>query len=340
MESNHSSIFIPSVVRNAFTEQELHEIYHADSSRIFQLLQKYGSRVYQGSTTAENPFSGAFDVTAIRVGFLKAFFPTAIARRSYLHLQSLADVTFGPDHFTTRSGVQSYLLNQTMFGAGRLVYQDRTYELAPGDVFFLDCHQPHDYRAASPDGWGYRFAHFDGYAMPDYSAQILSSGNAVFRFETDSPFDAWFTLLFDINRSDAPNCEFLSSNLLGNLLTEIMKTLPIFDAHTIPEHIQGICAWLTNHCCEEFSLDTVAAQGNLSKYHLSREFKRYMGRTIFDYVNQARLVIAKELMRYTDMPLSAISEYLGLDDQGTLSRLFRRLEGMSPREYRRQWKGL
>jgi AraC-like DNA-binding protein len=78
----------------------------------------------------------------------------------------------------------------------------------------------------------------------------------------------------------------------------------------------------------------------MSKYYMSREFKRCTGKTLFDFITDARIDTAKKLLRYTDLPVSIITDYAGFMDQSNFSRLFRLIEGVSPVAYRKQWNGI
>ena len=90
------------------------------------------------------------------------FFPSTFARKALLYLQLLCSVTFSEKHYTIRKDLPSYLIAQTFYGKGLLRYDGKEYTLVPGDLFFIDCRQKHEYFAVSKKGWGYRFIHFDG----------------------------------------------------------------------------------------------------------------------------------------------------------------------------------
>jgi len=279
-----------------------------------------------------------YELSTIDLRFHKFFAPSAIARRSYLFLQNLADVVFGPGHYTKRENLQSYLLAKTTSGAGVLNYLGKTYELNPGDVILLDCRRHHDYHAVSPEGWGYIIIHFDGIAMEDYYSQIIAENNVRFRFNEGGKFDELLRQLFDINKSYTIKCEMLTNCILTQMLTEIMNQLQQFSTDVIPRRIQEICLWLTEHCCDKMRLDDIASAFNISKFYISHEFKNCMGMTIFDFLLDERFKIAKGLLRYTEMSIAAITEYVGYENQSAFCRLFRHKEGLSAMEYRNQWK--
>jgi AraC family transcriptional regulator len=83
------------------------------------------------------------------------------------------------------------------------------------------------------------------------------------------------------------------------------------------------------------SLDEIATEVGLSRYHFSRAFKASTGLAPHRYVTLRRIDRAKELLRSTDTPLIDVALAVGFSSQSHLCDSFRRFVGVSPREYRR-----
>lgn len=84
---------------------------------------------------------------------------------------------------------------------------------------------------------------------------------------------------------------------------------------------------------------TVQQLADLEHYHRSYYadwFFRETGTTPSAYIQEVRLKKAKELLRDTTLPVLHIAMQVGLEHQSSLTRLFQRIEGMTPSEYRKQ----
>lgn len=341
MKEEILSKLIPDAIRKTMTQKEIETLLEMDSSDLKQHIAQY---IRQKSDCIENRTSavGEYILPIQSVAFTKSFYPSATARRSFLHLLTLTDVVYGQGYSTTRKNLPAFFLTQTFSGAGYLEYMGRGYQVHPGDVMLIDCRREHHFRADSPEGWGYRLAYFDGLAMPDMFSLVSANGNYVLPMnKNDFPrFFSLFSCLFDLNTEDAPENEYRTNCILTQMITELLDRVTPSETNQLPSRIEEIASWLTFHCCETITLDTVAEQFNISKFHLSREFKRYMGVTVFQYLTDARLLRAKELLRHTELPVSWISESTQLGSPNAFARLFKQKEDITPSSYRKQWKGI
>jgi AraC-like DNA-binding protein len=85
--------------------------------------------------------------------------------------------------------------------------------------------------------------------------------------------------------------------------------------------------------------DDLAAIVNLSTSYFFRAFRETFGETPFAYVARERMRRAQELMLRSKEPLSQIALDCGLCDQAHFTRVFRRVVGMTPRTWLRQFAG-
>ena len=71
--------------------------------------------------------------------------------------------------------------------------------------------------------------------------------------------------------------------------------------------------------------------------YLTRVFKEQFGLSVTSYLVQLRITQAKRLLRFSDASMEAVAQECGLHDANYFSRLFKKIEGITPGEYRRRW---
>ena len=86
----------------------------------------------------------------------------------------------------------------------------------------------------------------------------------------------------------------------------------------------------------DLSLKRFANELFLNTSYLSSLFKKETGMTLTDYVNQQRISYAKRLLKSTTLSIQNVAATVGISDIHYFTRLFRRITGVSPREYRKQ----
>lgn len=100
--------------------------------------------------------------------------------------------------------------------------------------------------------------------------------------------------------------------------------------------LQQITDWMADHLAEEFSLEQLAAQAGLSKFHFQRLFKRALGVSPSRYHINLRMNLARRLLRETQKSVVEIALEIGYTNPSHFAQLFRREAGLSPSDYRRQ----
>ena len=91
---------------------------------------------------------------------------------------------------------------------------------------------------------------------------------------------------------------------------------------------------------ERISVQSIAEALGVSPNHLSALFKKSEGITLTEFIHQKRLDRSRELLRYSTMSISEISEQLMFSSQSHFCRLFREAFDQTPSEYRKRngWK--
>ncbi len=93
--------------------------------------------------------------------------------------------------------------------------------------------------------------------------------------------------------------------------------------------------YIDNHFKENLSLDQLAQLAHVNKYYLAHAFRREFNTSPINYLISRRVEESRFLLRETDHSLSLIAQMLGFSSPSYFSQCFRRVEGISPTEYRR-----
>ncbi|MCD6262263.1 MAG: helix-turn-helix domain-containing protein [Deltaproteobacteria bacterium] len=104
----------------------------------------------------------------------------------------------------------------------------------------------------------------------------------------------------------------------------------------VPQGIRKAILYIEKNYMEPLTLDEVARESGMSKYHFSRFFKAKTGCSFSEYLNQKRVEAAKSLMQYHDMNITEVCFAVGFNDLSYFSRVFRKQEGVCPSSYRKR----
>lgn len=243
------------------------------------------------------------------------------------------------------------------FLSGNVSYniESRSYRLSPGDVLLIspqELHQP----VFSPEK-----QHYERYVLWVSSGllqQFVLSGQDLSQcFDTTRPEHT------NLVRPDAVTREVLSYlfqqlvreqdsqdfaaeinrlSLLAQLLVLVNRMA--LRAGRAPEPrenadsvVYRILSYIGEHYSEDLSLDFLANEFFVSKYHLSREFSRVVGTPVHRYIVQKRLIMARQMMA-AGTSTSEVSQLCGFGDYSNFYRAFTGEYQISPRKYLEELK--
>jgi AraC-like DNA-binding protein len=101
-----------------------------------------------------------------------------------------------------------------------------------------------------------------------------------------------------------------------------------------PVEIWKTRKFIEEHSAEELSLSKVAKAANISRNHLSEKFKQVTGINYVDYVARTRFDKACDLLLSPNQRISEIAFAVGFQSLSQFNRVFKKISGKSPTEYR------
>lgn len=96
-----------------------------------------------------------------------------------------------------------------------------------------------------------------------------------------------------------------------------------------------ISDYVTSHCTENLTPQTMADMSGYSRFHFERLFYDCLGYSFHEYLTRQRLNLCKRMLGQTNDAITSIAVQSGFGSIATFNRVFQKYEGMSPTEYRK-----
>ncbi len=265
--------------------------------------------------------------------------PSPIARSTFFYVQETGYLKLKESHKASRKNLDSYLIVLVLSGSGTLMYDNRTYTLKKGSCFFIDCMTPYYHQSNPEDPWELIWVHFQGATTKEYYHFFSGFSAPAFIPAAFSELHEKFISLLDVNKESNLSAEIASSRLIMDILSIILQeiTRPKETASPHKINLEKIRNYLDEHYTEKFSLDDLAEEFFISKFHLSREFKNMYGITLNHYVIAKRITHAKKLLRFSPYTLDKIAQECGFYDASYFNKQFKKSEGISASDFRKKW---
>lgn len=105
----------------------------------------------------------------------------------------------------------------------------------------------------------------------------------------------------------------------------------------VSRHVVQSIDYIRSHIRENLTVETVAEALSLNASYLSKLFKQETGQTLGHYIREQKIQTACNMLRHLDESSLNIANYLGYSSQSHFIQVFRKVTGMTPEEYRRNY---
>lgn len=254
----------------------------------------------------------------------------------------ITDIGFYPRakyHYRERpKGIAQNVVIYCLEGKGWLKIPAGTFKVEPNEYLIIPADMPHTYWADEKSPWTIYWAHFKGIQSP-YFASILSQQHK--SFVNYAGFLEERIRLFDTIYSN-----FQSGYSMDNLVfcslsfSYFLTSLCFYDkfasaVHKTEKDVVDISIeYMQEHLESMLTLENLASAVNLSVSHYSSTFKKKTGYSPIVYFNHLKIQHACQYLQFTSLRVNEISARLGIDDPYYFSRMFTKIMGVSPTEYR------
>ena len=176
------------------------------------------------------------------------------------------------------------------------------------------------------------------------SVFISNSGQIPYLFQTNEDMKTYLVFQFDMIRKELEAKEHFYLEECGLRILEILIRLHRTDENLFAisndrnmRLVLSIQQELSSNTEHNYTLEELSDKYSLSKYYLSRLFSSVTGEGLKEYQMKNKIAKSKQLLVNTENPISSIAEEIGLYDSSYFTKVFKRQEGLTPKDFRNRF---
>jgi AraC family transcriptional regulator, transcriptional activator for feuABC-ybbA operon len=249
-------------------------------------------------------------------------------------------------------------------GEGVLRIGDQTHALKKGTLLYLHYDEWHSMEAAEGSTMAFFSVHFSWMVATHSQESWEYHKNINYYLKNEVPSSQSWSVLEEPGLLPFPSTMVLSRyDRIEAIYTRLNRTYHEKDVgyamelsilcqrlvqevcreHFFPadrkiniKRLDCVLEYIRVHYADKIRVEDLCERANLSESNVIKLFKNNLGRTPVEYINQVRVNRAKELLLHTDMNIKEIAWETGFADEFYFSRVFKKMEGMSPRSFKQQ----
>lgn len=236
-----------------------------------------------------------------------------------------------------------YIIHYILGGKGVFQVNGIQYALEKGDGFLICPDTVVFYQADASEPWSYAWVGFHGLKAEAYLKQAgFGSQSPLFRYDRDNFLkDCLMRMIETKNLTKGREIRLLG--LLYEFLSQLMEAS---EKHSLEkssdrgeEYVKKAVNFIRMNYSRRTSVAEIAHNTGLDRSYLYSLFKEYLNSSPQDYLIGFRMDKACELMRGFNLSIGEIARSVGYDDPLVFSKVFKKVKGKSPREFRKENTG-
>jgi AraC-like DNA-binding protein len=293
---------------------QLRKVDGFDNEQFFVIPDKFLRKV------SENPLSEFLTVTDI------GYFPLAA------------------HHYRERpDGCQTSIIIYCSAGSGHYIIKGGKKEtLLPGKIIVIPPNTPHTYYASTDLPWSIYWVHVDGPFFHAFYKNIVSYLPLRISNIIEQRVKDIFRQCFNILNTPYEIKEFL---YLCQMIATMLSLINCADRQDIPLTegselaFNKAISFMHDHIHELITRDQLQSLTKVSQSQLNYLFKRATGFAPIEYFLRTKIHAASRDIYFSNLPAKDIAITYGIEDPYYFSRLFKKIMGMSPKNFRNKTSG-
>lgn len=237
-------------------------------------------------------------------------------------------------HGLKRGDHPTVLLQYTVSGMGALRYEERQYQVQPGQLMLLTFPHDHHYYLAEDQQWEHIYMIAHGSESVRLARAIIQQHGPLITLLPHGTCMTRFAQLIRMCIEGQLEHALQASERLYAIFMSLFSPVEHLQLH--PDHLalQKALAFGQQHLAEDIGVADLAQAADMSRFHFSRHFKQTIGISPGNWINKQRIERAAQLLSSNQYSLEEIAQLCGFNDVNYFGKVFKRIRGVSPGQFR------
>lgn len=238
-----------------------------------------------------------------------------------------------PEFHTHREeGLISHQILFTMSGKGKIIVGDKEYTAGKGSIFYIASGESHTYYPIDGD-WTTYWVVFRGDSLDAMMARLGFGRYVVKTINDITEVKKLYDQIAAAAREPGDGAGHCSM-LVYQYILLMHKLLIVQQENRTGTVVDNAIVFMEKNYRDDISLQTLASVCGISTQHFCRVFHDKIGMRPMEYLARKRVGSAKVALLDTNAPIAQIGRRVGYKDANYFGIVFKKYEGISPREYR------
>lgn len=245
-------------------------------------------------------------------------------------------------HNTRRPDHNDNLMIICFKGKGHYKTEHSYGQINTGDILFVPKGVSHQYNADNTTPWHIYWVHVDGHLFEQFIDFLgINKLNLLLRTEQlDIVINEFEQLLATRHQSYQVSSFILASNILKKILGLLVSSQSsINKLSQVGFNLDKINSFMEENINQQINLTQLAQSMQLSKFHFAKKFQKITGISPISYFIELKVKHACRLLDESNVNIKTVASMVGYDDPYYFSRLFKKVMGLSPSQYRQSRYG-
>lgn len=233
-----------------------------------------------------------------------------------------------------------YMLHFILKGQGHYYLNNKHYKLNENQCFLTEPGTVTLYKAEPTNPWTYTWICFNGDYVPHLLKQSnLNTDNPIINLSCNQTIYEIIKEMLSYHQLTPANECYLQSKLylifakLHEALQSVYNKVELNNNFYVTKAIE----YIEKNTFTNLSVNDIARYLNISRSHLYALFKQELNTSPQQFLTNAKIANARELLSKTKIPIYSVALSCGYKNAFAFSRAFKQVTNISPREYRQHY---